>query len=240
MIIRIEDLRKRRKTFLGIPAKPLLVLIILAAILIVLSQEPIQQRITGGIAVICIENWERVSEWSFCVEGEEQTAIFEDKNNCSENNTLTQTRNCCIEEWSCSWSKCVNRTQKKKCVDLNNCDTDFFKPLSTERDCKFEVLLFRPYMKWILLVISLLIIIVSIALYRAKRRKKSGIKEEKGKEKGKEKKKKVKPEKTKFPELKKYIEEAIKSGHKKPDIRKKLIGEGWSEKAINEAFKALS
>ncbi len=42
----------------------------------------------------------------------------------------------CQEKWNCSeWSECVNGTQVRNCTDLNNCNTEYYKP-STNRSCE--------------------------------------------------------------------------------------------------------
>ncbi len=42
----------------------------------------------------------------------------------------------CDENWLCSpWSECINGTSKRSCIDLNTCDTVYFKPIE-EKECE--------------------------------------------------------------------------------------------------------
>ncbi len=41
----------------------------------------------------------------------------------------------CVENWQCtSWSSCRNDKRTRSCTDLNNCGTEYFKPVE-EKDC---------------------------------------------------------------------------------------------------------
>jgi len=47
----------------------------------------------------------------------------------------------CIEEWSCSlWSECINNTQTRTCIDINECGTEINKS-SEVQECEPETLI---------------------------------------------------------------------------------------------------
>ena len=52
------------------------------------------------------------------------------------NYSYVQIRECCIEDWSCSWGSCVDGMQEKVCVDDNNCGSEFTKPTAEKQVCK--------------------------------------------------------------------------------------------------------
>ncbi len=85
----------------------------------------------------CQENWQ-CADWSYCSqETQEQTTVCEEMSRCNPMNySYVQIRECCIEDWSCSWGTCKDGFQDKVCKDNNNCGSEFTKPTAEQRVCK--------------------------------------------------------------------------------------------------------
>ncbi|MEM7825099.1 MAG: hypothetical protein QXO27_03960, partial [Candidatus Aenigmatarchaeota archaeon] len=102
------------------------------------------------------------TDWSECSNGVKTRSCI-DINNCNTSfNKPVESQNCtveppietprgCVENWQCTdWSECSNGVKTRSCIDINNCNTSFNKPVESQNctvepqnqsqktDCPFE------------------------------------------------------------------------------------------------------
>ncbi|MGB9708223.1 MAG: CARDB domain-containing protein [Candidatus Pacearchaeota archaeon] len=184
----------------------------------------------------CVQAWS-CDEWSACYEDQGawiQSMTCNDLNRCNAQNvSYTQLRECCSEDWQCTWSPCINGFETLTCQELNNCGTNFTKPQEQSRGCKVSAKAAVAW--WVVMIIIIAIIVVTVIVLFAtnviKLPKKGGVtKGEVGAEAvgvGA------------YPELTNYIKSAISAGMSRDEIKRKLIEAGWPQDTIDSELSKV-